>query len=985
MSAGPDARPTPGIRAPNEIRGSSIVSRADLERQEAIQRQDAELERRKQAELARIRAKRSGGGGLPSWLRAKRKREKEAKEKADATQAKADKKAQREAEREAVYDLYRDIDKQAATQGVDVNKASFRINYDSTGQGTVTASGVKGTQTQEAKKQAEREQTKQIINDTIKDLKSQGASLNQTTIRVSKTPTGGYGVKVSDVELPASALQYENPTYNLKFGSKRIGDIITEETGKEGGGIYGSRETYDPKEIDRFLKTWTQYGEADDVTYTPKAGIFGKAGVFEGVDYYGNVRTLQIKSTIKPLPGGSLLPDAPKTTGDFWTDAARGFGSSFADLRGSTGDIVKAFEGFAGEPYYLLTGAKRESAKYPKGFNEYQYQGGNVEQDVLSLATREFAQTASSGGQAFGGKSDIKADDWAKIGQNIDSNRGFAAGSIAASAITFIPDKFIKGIQFAPSLFKATKGFDAGKSARAAVVLQGIKPEEISLQAVKISKSGLPEPIKAGLSTSKSVLWLGTKPIVVPKLKYTKADYFEILGKEGDLLGTVSAKTRRVELGSQPLSIAEGFKLVGQGKNISGFTSKSFAFDADDIIKAGGVSITEKTPLASRGIKPTAKGLDLKASDITQVYESYGTGKQFPKALTDAQLNAAEGLISKNSLENITGAKNIIQPKALPRASELTGSIIGLDDKTINSFLKGLTREAKINKAAKDLLGDLSALGKSTKKRKGKVTGPRIKLERQSASALLSPELTDLSFKQAGKNLEKALSKSAQQPTRKGSTLSINLGRGGAKLGLGLGGGVWPGKAINDEIEVLAYPSGTKDIFKGLSKEISKQGGRLNMGLDIGSKSSQGLNLAKMLKTFDTGRVKTVNVNDLLKGKTFDVTRIRKGTKQDDSLRLFNASGLKIDQGFAFDLTPIQTTVPKPNPPGTTPKFEPPTFPRIKIPDFAKAERKGKRKKRKGRVTSTLRTFEVKDTISAVLGEQSDLAKEFNRAFGKLY
>jgi len=464
--------------------------------------------------------------------------------------------------------------------------------------------------------------------------------------------------------------------------------------------------------------------------------------------------------------------------------------------------------------------------------------------------------------------------------------------------------------------------------------------------------------------------------LVIPKVKFSSPTYYEVLAKNNDLVGTVSAKTGRLELGIEALSNIEGFKLVGQGRSTKGFITKPFVPDFVKAAKTGNFEITGKQALQAKGIAGQVKGIELKASDVTQVYESFGTGKQYPAGLTDAQLNAAESLISKDKLENISGAKFIIQPKALPRASKQTGSIVGIESGNVSKYLKALSREAKLSKANNEIIGDLTKINKSTKKRGFKFQGSKVTFKATSNKPLGT--VTQFANAESVKGALEKLVK-VEKPSKGKS-------RGGLFSGTRLGG-----KAIDltGEYEILSYPQGKGPKGIDILKSLSNEKVDLNLGTKTANKTGQKSAFESLLKNNGPSRVKTVNINDLLKNLSIEP---RREPKDKDRFGIGSVSGLKLssltNQQFDLDVAVKQATIqiPKFRQRQTTKvKFDIPELPRIKLPKAAGAYTRA-RKGRKGvRVKLTNREFEVKDLISASLGENSALAKAFNKKFGKLY
>jgi hypothetical protein len=1019
---------------PNQISGSGVKTRQEIiDNQADLARQQAQANAKKAAldkQLALQKKRSSRHGHTPSWFIESQKKDQEEKQKQQQQQ----KKAQSDAEFDTIFSTFKETKKKAAEQGVDISSATIKITHDKKTVGELKQSGVevpkgalsddqivavnsvkvsnvKGLQSKQAKDLQDKRFTDKLIDNTIHDLKNKGYDVNQATIKVHKDQSNNFKVNVSGFKIPKQEAITPGPT--------TTSELVNQFTPKEAQ-LKRREQIHDTL---RDIEPGHQ-AEAAKILYKESVGQKGTSNIFIEKDLKQFVKDFNANlkaPTIEESPNIYFNPDPtnpfnvqslPKEGGSKVISLPGGFVKQFSfekgkdqidvidltDYGGSpnvkvgpapTGDIAKDFVSGAvenlkglytdiGSPFALSVNNKGPGKV---SIDTYEFDvAAQPERDVTNLAIRSYGQVALSNGFVKAGKTDVTQADFEQVGKNIVANPAFSAGSLTASAITFIPDKAVEGVKVLTGLAKVAKvgtGVRFTEGATKAIdVLKIGKAEDITYQAVKINKAnGIAEPVKAGLNIekSKSVFFIGTKPIVIPKFKpsYIKPDYFEALGKDGELLGTVSAKTGRIELASEPLTNFEGFKLVGQGKSLA-----KDSFESKRLLKQG---LTKK------------EQLDLKASDVTQVFESYGTGKQAPKLLSDKELDAAEKLIAKPGLENVSGAKNIVQPKALPKASEQSGSIIGINQSEISKYLKGVKLEADLGKANKSILGDLTKLGKKPKaKSKFKVSNPLTASSATPYKGLLSQSF-DQGLQAAGEKLRKSLEASAKQTGSKAEKSSLNGLSSGPKIatGLGLGGGVWPSKkALDSEIEVIAFPK-------------NKQGPTIKIGTTVneliksttrsgqGNKSNQTIKLENIVRDLQRGD-QTLKLKDLLNVKGLEILKTKNNIKDNQRINIRTDQGQRSFriQDFAFDVKFDQATKldfvqrRRQRTRLDIPKVE---LPRLNLPKFAGHYQRSRGSKRKTKVKIIDREFEVKDLISASLGVDNPIAKNFRKQFGNAF
>ena len=237
MSSPPDARPYQGTIAPNEIRGSGQISRAEIisrDREAAIRARNAEAESKRQAEIVKLENQ--------ARQAARRRHKKRSQVPQESEAPSVD-----------VFTTYKQLKVEGKAKGIDINQATIKENR-TTGQVKVRA---KGLESKEAREKRENRETKAIVDRTLADLKTKGANLNGANIKVGKIPyTDQYEVKASGFSLPSEKTKapVEMPKVNyaydvnlveqlgsgnVKFAGQKGIDI---EAGKPG--VYVGKDEY---------------------------------------------------------------------------------------------------------------------------------------------------------------------------------------------------------------------------------------------------------------------------------------------------------------------------------------------------------------------------------------------------------------------------------------------------------------------------------------------------------------------------------------------------------------------------------------------------------------------------------------------------------------------------------------------------------------------------------------------------------------------
>lgn len=220
------SQPYSGSLAPNVIRGSGIIRREQL-----IKEQTAE--RNRQLELDRIahqkkldeekRRRNSGGGSLPSWLRQRRQDKADAEQKA---QDKKDKQKARDAEQEAVFNAYRQADAKANAEGYDLNSATFRVTQET------TTAGEALKQLGDPKGGKQRDGTK-TVNKNTGEVREQYGDLSAYDTLKALDPS---------TPVTVSNLQYAGGDFTLNASSKKQ---LAKEAEKQG--IFSAYRELDDK------------------------------------------------------------------------------------------------------------------------------------------------------------------------------------------------------------------------------------------------------------------------------------------------------------------------------------------------------------------------------------------------------------------------------------------------------------------------------------------------------------------------------------------------------------------------------------------------------------------------------------------------------------------------------------------------------------------------------------------------------------------
>lgn len=112
--------------------------------------------------------------------------------------------SQKEAERQATFDLYRQAKAEAAQQGIDINRASFRTTTQGD-QRVIELTKARGTTSKAAQSAAQKEAEKQAVFDMYRELKQDakqlGYDVNRATFRSQQTPSGSKRISVEGADL----------------------------------------------------------------------------------------------------------------------------------------------------------------------------------------------------------------------------------------------------------------------------------------------------------------------------------------------------------------------------------------------------------------------------------------------------------------------------------------------------------------------------------------------------------------------------------------------------------------------------------------------------------------------------------------------------------------------------------------------------------------------------------------------------------------
>jgi len=169
----------------------------------------------------------------------------------------------------------------------------------------------------------------------------------------------------------------------------------------------------------------------------------------------------------------------------------------------------------------------------------------------------------------------------------------------------------------------------------------------------------------------------------------------------------------------------------------------------------------------------------------------------------------------------------------------------------------------------------------------------------------------------------------------------------------------------------------SQNLTERLSARVNKKQGSLikieNLLL-LGKKTKGGT----VLKTdFGLGSI----LKDISEPRQAQGLRIKQGLKTQTKQRAGLVFGLPKLQRSGLTRLPGGIKIPTPGR-KTVEKTPREFLPKLK---FAGAYRQSGRSKNKSKRRVTLREFQVKDVLSAVLGEQSGIAKGFEKSFGKFY
>jgi len=288
----------------------------------------------------------------------------------------------------------------------------------------------------------------------------QNASMKSFSLIGGQTPkeVTEYFNKVTGTKtVDRSELAYVNETYNLKFGSQRIGDFLQDEIGKGNKGIFGDRVVYDKKSVDQFISDYTYnanratgYGAADFGRAVPAQNIGlmrSSPYTFEETSSYGDISRYAIKFNVASVTSKVRAPvvaDVPKETGGL-------FGGVIDYGKGAVNQL-----GNYGRDFINLFGnAESKAVVNVKFGKDY---APTPESDVLTAGSLGLnpSNAGANGGKLirtptgqylFVYDTGVRKSDFEKIGQNILANKPYAAGALTVTAAAYLPNQVFRGAQ----------------------------------------------------------------------------------------------------------------------------------------------------------------------------------------------------------------------------------------------------------------------------------------------------------------------------------------------------------------------------------------------------------------------------------------------------------------------------------------------------------------------------------------------------------
>lgn len=299
---------------------------------------------------------------------------------------------QREQEAEAEFELFREAQAEARKKGVHLTQATFKTRTEGD-QRVIRLTSAKGTPTREAQEKARREVEAQQEFELFRLAKSQGKDISELSIRRDEfgriqTARAIYSQRAQFE--PQYEYRYEKPEYNIQFGSKKIGDIVSEEVAKGDEGLYGSRTVYDYDAVKDYLGSY-------------KKEFFGPP---EPVEFYGPPSPFS--GDVIRVWNEQFGPPEPKKEEPI--DFLAGFNAPIENL----------FEMGRAGIETVITGKRVEPTFKPE-----------IEADFYNI----FLKAAKS---AVEGKEVSIVKDFEEFSKNLQTRPVYYAGSAAGSAAFFI-------------------------------------------------------------------------------------------------------------------------------------------------------------------------------------------------------------------------------------------------------------------------------------------------------------------------------------------------------------------------------------------------------------------------------------------------------------------------------------------------------------------------------------------------------------------
>lgn len=233
---------------------------------------------------------------------------------------------------------------------------------------------------------------------------------------------------------------YVDPAHNIQFGSKKIGDILTEEAAKgDKSLLFGPRTVYDQKAIDQFVKDYSAQMKAEQEAKEKQ-------------------QELEVPKPSDPL-----------------TDLGKGALAVGENIISAFKTIPVALE----ETFNPVTRIRQ--SEYEKGIKFH----AEPEGDLFSLGIQSSKELITTGKV----QTDIAAE-LNRIGQNIAANPFYAAGAIGVSAATFLfPAGKLTGV--AKGAVKTVSSPIVKQVSTAKAILQGTPIKVAQQQALKIAEPTL--------------------------------------------------------------------------------------------------------------------------------------------------------------------------------------------------------------------------------------------------------------------------------------------------------------------------------------------------------------------------------------------------------------------------------------------------------------------------------------------------------------